>query len=167
MLDMRGEFIGRGLLETGGDLLQQGRLIGLDRQEIVAAAGADRGRHRRIAGDRVDRHQRPVEGERIEQVGDRGTLVFFLVHRLLCQHQALAGGPGRDQMQGAAAARAVLRAARGLAVDRDEIGSVRPQTPRPVGKAGLKQLRIDPVHHHPQPVLAGHPDRAPRQGTPK
>jgi hypothetical protein len=34
MLDMRGEFIGRGLLETGGDLLQQGRLIGLDRQEI-------------------------------------------------------------------------------------------------------------------------------------
>jgi hypothetical protein len=54
----------------------------------------------------------------------------------------LAGGP-------------VVAAARGLAVDGDHVGTVRPGVAHPGGEAGLEQRRIDPVHQRGQPATAG------------
>jgi hypothetical protein len=48
-----------------------------------------------------------------------------------------------------------MAAARRLAVERDELRSVGAQRQRPVGEAGLEEARIDPVHHHPQPIRTG------------
>ena len=57
-------------------------------------------------------------------------------------------------MQGLLPALTVVAAPRGLAVDRHQIGLVRPAFGHPRGKTGRKQLRIDPIHDRPQPIGA-------------
>jgi hypothetical protein len=58
-------------------------------------------------------------------------------------------------MQSLLAGLSIVAAARGLAVDRNEIELVRPAFCDPGRKAGHEQVRIDPVHHRAQPVGAG------------
>jgi hypothetical protein len=45
---------------------------------------------------------------------------------------------------------------RRLAVDRDKVDRIGPPLGHPGGEAGREEFRVDPVHHDPQPVLAGH-----------
>ncbi len=40
-----------------------------------------------------------------------------------------------------------------FAIQRDQVGGTGPQAPRPSHETGLEQRRIDPVQHHPKPVL--------------
>ena len=56
---------------------------------------------------------------------------------------------------GALSCGAIMAAARGLAVDGDEIRPVRPCLAHPGGEGGRKQRRIDPVHQQRQPAAAG------------
>jgi hypothetical protein len=56
-------------------------------------------------------------------------------------------------MQRGHAFAAVMTAARGLAVDGDQIGPLRPDLPDPGGEAGREQARIDPVHQQRQPAV--------------
>ena len=51
----------------GFDLLDHGRPVGLQRQEIVAAAGADGGRDRCLGTDGVDRHQGALQRQPFQQ----------------------------------------------------------------------------------------------------
>jgi hypothetical protein len=48
-----------------------------------------------------------------------------------------------------------MAAPRRLAIDRDEVGSIRPHLPHPRRKAGGEQPGIDPVHQQGQPAAAG------------
>ena len=50
---------------------------------------------------------------------------------------------------------AVVATARGLAVDGDEGGPLRPALPHPGGKGGGEEPRVDAVHQDGEPALAG------------
>lgn len=114
-----GSRCGRGVGEVALDLRLEARLIVLDRQEIVAAGIDDRRGDGGIAGDGVDGDERAREREPFQQRRDRLGLARLVGHRLLAENQALAAGPGRDQVQRLAVAAAIMAATRGLAVDGD------------------------------------------------
>jgi len=57
-------------------------------------------------------------------------------------------------VQGLAILAFIVRAPGGLAVDRDDVGAIRPQIRHPIGKALLEQGRIDRVQHIRQRVVA-------------
>src|SRR5271156_134392 len=68
-------------------------------------------------------------------------------------------------MQGAPSRHFVVAAARGLAIERDKARGVRPTLRDPGLETGGKQRRINAVHDHPQPVLAGNAVVEFRHGT--
>jgi len=79
---------------------------------------------------RVHRDDRVLQvGERLEQLADRGDLVALRVDGDLAEDRADAVGQGRDQVRGLTAL--LLRAADGLAVDRDHRAAVGPGGPGP------------------------------------
>ena len=149
-----------GLGEGGLDLGAQARLVGLDREQPVGALGGDRAGDVGIGGDGVDGDERalqPVLGaEPLEQRRDGGELARLVGHRLLGEHQAGGGGEGGDEVQRARARAPVVAAARGLAVDRDETGLLRPALAHPGGEGGGEERGVDPVHQDGEPALAGH-----------
>ena len=130
------------------------RLVVLHGQQVVGLGVEDGLGDVRIASHGVDGDQGAFEVEALHQRRDGGDLVGFFVDRLLAQHQPAVGGEGRDQMQGLLPALAVVAAPRGLAVDRHQVGLVRPAFGHPRRKTGRKQLRIDPIHDRAQPVGA-------------
>src|SRR4051812_25312396 len=66
-----------------------------------------------------------LQSQALEQARDGGDLVRLFGDRLLAKHQALAAGPGRDEVKRLAALGAVVAALRGLAVDGDDLRTVR------------------------------------------
>ena len=144
--------------EGGFDLGPQGRLVGLHRQQIIGALFGDRLGDGGIGGDGVDGDdgalQTVLGAEPGEQRRDGGELVRLVRHRLLRQHQAGGGGEGGDEVERPCARAAVMAAARGLAVDRHQIGLLRPGFPHPVGEGRGEQRRVDAVHQDGEPALA-------------
>jgi len=93
---------------------------------------------------RVDRHDRARQvGERLQQLAHRGDLVALGVRRDLPEDRADAMRQGRDQVRGLAVL--ALRAADGLAVDRDHqpaAGSHGPR-PQPGTENPVQRIRAD------------------------
>jgi len=79
----------------------------------------------RIDGEHCPGHV----GERLQQIPHRGDLIGFLLHGDLAEDGAGAVRQGRDQVRGLPAL--VLRAADGLAVDRDDQPPAGPHGPGP------------------------------------
>ncbi len=75
--------------------------------------------------------------------------------RLPGQEPASHGWRRRRQMERGLSRGAVMAAARGLAIERDEARSVRAKVARPVHEAVREQVRIDAVHKDVQPARAG------------
>src|SRR4051795_5236156 len=107
-------------LERRLDPGQQLGLVGLDRQQVVGSGLDDPLGDRPIAAGRVDRHQRALEAQLVEQRGDHDALVRLAVHDLLGQDEALLARIGRQGVQRALAGAGVAGPLRGLAVDRDQ-----------------------------------------------
>jgi len=111
--------------EGGLDLGPERRLIGLDREQPVGALIHDRAGDTGIGGDGIDGHQRVLQpalgAEPVEQRRDGGKLAGLVGHRLGGQNQPGGGGENRDQMQRSGPGPAIMAAARGLAVDGDEL----------------------------------------------
>ena len=127
-----------GLGEGGLDLGAQARLVGLDREQPVGALGGDDAGDLGVGGDGVDGDEgalQPIVGaEAFEERRDGGASARLVGHGLRGQHQAGAGGEGGDEVEGRRALAAVVAAARGLAVDGDETGLVRPALAHPGGE---------------------------------
>ena len=110
---------GESVAEGDGDIGHQARLVGLDREQVIAAPvpdglADDALAKRRIAGD-----DRALQRQALEQRQRRGDLVSLRRHPQLPDHRAQPGGEGGQQVH----ARAAVMAARGaaaqtLAVDR-------------------------------------------------
>ena len=94
-------------------------------------------------------------GQIVDELGNGDDLVGLLRHAALRQHQSGGGSVGAERMQGLGALALIVRAPRGLAVDGDEVGTVRPHLGHPALEATLEQDRIDPVEQDAQPALAG------------
>src|SRR3954454_15080803 len=136
------------------DLPEGGGAVLLQRQEVVAAAAQDGRRDLGLRADGVDRDQGALESDALQQERDGGDLVRLTRYRLLPEHQPLAGGPGGDEVQGTAPLAPGVGAARGLAVDRDDVGLRRAQALDPAGEAALEQGRVERGDHLAQGVVA-------------
>ena len=145
--------------EGGLDLGAQRRLVGLDREQPVGALGSDGAGDFGIGGDGVDGDERALQAlvgtEPFEQRRDGGEFVRLVGHGLLGEYEPRGGGEGGDQVQRRRPGAAVVAAARGLAVDGDETGFLRPALPHPCGESGGEQRGIDAVHQDRQPAFAG------------
>jgi hypothetical protein len=159
VIDDRLEGVGGRRGEVILDLGAQGRLIGLDGQQVLGAGVPDGGGDGRVAGDGVDGDDRPLQAvigaQTLQQDRDGGEFVGFVRDRLLAEHKAPVGGEGGHQMQRRRPDAAVMTAPRRLAVDGDEVGPVGPHLPHPCREAGGEQPGVDPVHQQGQPAAPG------------
>ena len=125
----------------------------LDGHHVVRPPGEDHLRRVSLGVHGVNRDNRPGQvGERFQELSHRGDLIRFLVHGDLAEDRADAVREGRDQVRGLPVL--VLRAADGLAVDRDDQPPAGPHGPGP--EPGTQ----DPVEH----VGADQGERAPERG---
>src|SRR5262245_11368669 len=113
----RREVLLAGLVEAGGDVRVQRRLVLLDRQHVVAFLLADLGSDPLLAAHGVDGGDGPGQLQGLQQLGHGRDLVGVALDRLLAQRQAVLLGPDADQVQAAAQGPLAGRAAHGLAVD--------------------------------------------------
>jgi hypothetical protein len=130
MFDVAGDPLRRRILEACLGIGAQAWLVGLHRQQVVGAGRGNGGCDRAIGVDGVDRDQRAAQSILLAQPGQQGgdgsQLVGPLGHRLLTEHQTAGRSEGGDQVEASLASRAVVAAARGLAVDDDELWSIGP-----------------------------------------
>src|SRR6516164_3625334 len=135
------------------DVLEQNRPIGFEREQIVAAARNDRLSDVGLGSHGVDGDEGALEVEALQKRRNGADFVGFVGDRLLTQHQPLPRGPCADHVQRLPAPGARMRAPRGLAVDRHNVGLVLAQTFDPLGKTGLKKLGIKRVDDVVQSVV--------------
>ena len=133
-----------------------------DRGAILAALAAGPRHLARALHDRTDEAlaRPPAPGEwsavqALEHLLYSEELLATRIDRLLTEDQLLAGGKGGEEMQRRPACGAVVAAARGLAVDGDEGGSVRAQPACPGHEAVGEQVRVDAVQEDVEPTGAG------------
>ena len=125
----------------------------LDGHHVVRPPGEDHLRRVSLRVHCVDREDCPGHvGERLQQLPHCGDLVGLLVYGDLAEDRADAVRQGRDQVRGLPVL--VLRAADGLAVDRDHQPPAGPHGP------GVQPGSEDPVEH----VGADQGERAPVGG---
>ena len=150
------ELAGRGGAEVGHDIGFQGRLVALERQQVIGLVGHDLVGDLDLTAQGVDGDQGPFElaglGEVVEKLGNSGDLVGLLRNAELRQGQSCGGGIGAERVQGLEPLAAVMGAAGRLAIDGDELVSVRPDGGDPALEAAPEQGRIDTVHQVAQPA---------------
>ena len=117
--------------EEGLDLPAEGRPVGLEGEQIVAAAVDDGLGDLDLGPDGVDGDERAGQVQALQQQRDGDDFVGLVGDRLLRQHQALAARPGRDQMQRRTPFGPGVGPPGGLAVDRDDLRSPGRASPRP------------------------------------
>ncbi len=117
-----GEVVGLGRGNTQLHILVQGALVALERQHIVATLVEDLLGDLPLAAHGINRHQAPSEGQLPQEFGQGGDLIGFVLDLDLSQHQAIGRGPGTHQVDGRLAAAPIVRAAKGLAVEGDDLG---------------------------------------------
>jgi len=93
----------------------------------------------------------------IEQFGNGGDLIGFLGHAQLRQREACVGRVGAERVQRLQSFALVACAARGFAIDGDEVVPPRPQRLDPALETAPEQHGIDAVDQSAQPALAGNP----------
>ena len=122
---------GRGGAEIVDDVVFEGGLGALERQDVIGLVGDDPVGDLDLTAHGVDGDQGAFEllglGQLVEKRGNSGDLVALLRHRELRQGQPGGGGVGAQPVQGLEPLAAIVRAARGLPVDGDQVVPVRPQ----------------------------------------
>ena len=103
----------RGVLEAGGfllgheglDIVAQRALIAFQRENVVGFLVHHLLGDVALAAHRVDGHDRPLDRQHVQQLGDGNDFVGLFRHLHLAQHEPLTGCEGRDQMDGGLASR--------------------------------------------------------------
>jgi len=158
---------GRAAAKAGLDLGAQDRLVGFDRQqverrrspEVVGPGGLDCRGDGGVGCDGVDGDERAAQpvvlGEPGQQHRDGCDLAGLVGHGLLAEHQAAGGGERRDEVERGHPFCAVMAAARGLAIDGDELRASGPGLAHPGGEGGRERGGVDAVHEDGEPAPAG------------
>jgi len=135
---------GLGIVEQEAHVLEQRRLVALERQAVVAAAFKDRLGGRFLGVHGVGGDDLPLERQEGQQLGQRADLVALAVDATLAEHQALLDRPGAHQVERSAAVLVVERAPHRFAVHRDhaagalDLTAERPDEPAEGRFKGLK-----------------------------
>ena len=123
------------------------RPIGLQGQQVIAATRNDLFRNVGLGPHGIDGDQRAGQFQPFQQKRNSDDLIGLFIDRLLTKDKALTGCPGGDQMQRLAAPAPPMGPPRCLAINGNDVGRMLVQGFDPVGKAGLEQLRVEPVDH--------------------
>jgi hypothetical protein len=153
------EFAARGGVEIVHDVGFEGRLVALERQQVIGLVSHDLVGDIDLAAHGIDGDQGAFElagfGELVEKLGNSRNLIGLLRNPELRQGQSCGGRIGAERVQGLEPLAAVMGAACGLSIDGDELVPVRPESGDPAVEAALEQGRIDAVHQVAQPACAG------------
>jgi hypothetical protein len=140
---------------------QQGRLIVLYRQDIVATAVCDRLGHGAMAVQGIGRHHAALELDQFDQLQGSGGFVVVGRQRVGQRHAGLRR-PQRDHDRWHMSLAALVAAPQRLAVDRHH--TLRTLDPGRLGKRRheplerpLEGLRIEHAEHPAESVVAGQP----------
>src|SRR5262249_14485779 len=106
-----------GRLNGGVDVCFQDGLVAFDLQQIFGPGIADRARNVLLAPQGINRYQRSVQFQQLEQLGDGGNLVGLVFDGDLPQGQRVSPNPGAHQVQAGAAQ--ATAPAQGLTIDLD------------------------------------------------
>ena len=131
------------IVEEQAHVLEQRRLVGLERQRVVTATLQDRLCRGLLSVHGVGGDDAAIQRQHGQQLRHGRDLVRLALDPQLAQHQALLTRPGADQVQGRPALLAVEGAARGLAVDRDHALDQFRQGRQIAGEAGLEGHGIE------------------------
>jgi hypothetical protein len=88
--------------------------------------------------------------------GDSFDLIRLFRNAFLTEYKPRSGCIGRDQMQRSLSKGPVAAARRGLSIDRQEVGIVRPGLAHPASEGGREQARLKPFQNNVQPTVAWH-----------
>jgi hypothetical protein len=102
-------------------VLMERALIARERRHGTGLLCHNRARDRPPAAHRSDGDDSALQGQHLEQDGQRRTLAQLLRDRHLAHEQSGGRGPGADQMQRSCARRAVMGAAHPLAIEGDHL----------------------------------------------
>ena len=129
--------------KEGLDIGMQRRLIRVQRQHVVAFAVTNLRRNGGLTAHGIECDRTAAQVKQVKQLGDRRNLIRLVVHRNVPQHQAVFCSPGADEVQRGFPVGAVVTAAMGLPVNRNDIRSYRLDGLDPLQKALLKLIGVD------------------------
>src|SRR5271157_1569509 len=133
--------------EEISDIGMEGALVFFEREDIIGLLLDDLGGDGLLRPDRVDGHNRALDRQHVEKLGDGGDFIALGFDRTGCEHQPSLVRKGRNNMQGTGAALVLLRPAQGLAVDRHDakpsLGGLQP-TPKRPAPAPLDRAPAEP-----------------------
>jgi len=127
---------GGGVVEIAPDLVVQTGLVVLEREQVVTATIQDGLGNPGLRSHGIDGDECAGQCQALQKERNGRDLIGLGLTCLLPEHQALAAGPCRDQVQRPTVLAAVVSAPRGLAVDGDDLR-------RGGGRSGLAQV-FDP-----------------------
>ena len=130
------------------DIVFERALIALQGENVIGFLVDDRLCNFALAAHRVDGHDRSLDRQHAQQLGNGDDLVGFFSHRDLTENETLARGESRhdvDRTLGVHLLLGGLRAgpAPGLAVDRDQFGRNSGQRRDPGDKATPERLGVE------------------------
>ncbi len=96
-----------------------------------------------LAAHRINGHDRPLDRQHVQQLGDSNDFVGFFRDLELAQHKALARGEGRNHVDRLFRPLLLIGAAQRLAVDGDDLRRCLGQRRDPSGKAALERSRVE------------------------
>ena len=108
-----------------------------------------------LAAHSVDGHHRALDGQQVEQRGNGDDLVGLVADLDLPEHHALAGGEGRNDMDGLFGPLLLVGAPHRLAVDGDHFGRRLRQRRRPRHETALERHRVELGQDDAQLVVRG------------
>ena len=134
---------------------QHGRLIALEREQVVPALVADELGNGHLTPHRIDADQTVGDVEDSEEFGDGGDLIGFAIDLDLAEEQVLVDRPGIDEVDGAVLL-AVVAPLEGLAIDGEVLAGQAPQQPRhPRPEPLLHLIGVQSCEHPAEGVVAG------------
>ncbi len=143
------------------DRLMQRRLVVFHRQHVVALRADNLLGDVFLATHRVDRDDRALHVDLVDQRGNGRDFVRFLLGRDLAQRQALFARPRTDQVQRPQPRSPIVRPTRRLAVDGDRrpriLLRVHETRRDPTLKARLKRFRAERGKHAANAIPRGDP----------
>ena len=151
--------------KSEGDLLIEGGVILLEREDVVGLLRHNLGSDGGLAAHRINRHRRPGQVQHPQQGGDRRDFVRFLGHRDLPEDQPTRARPGADHVQRRLPTAAGVCPAQRLAIEGDNLARrARHHRLHPGQEAGLKGVGIQRCEDPPEGIVAGDATRQGQKG---
>ena len=157
--------------EVVSDLGFEGWLVAFEGEQVIGLMFDDLVGDRDLATHGVDGHQRALEltgfGQVVEELGNSRDFIGLLGHAQLAQDQPGVARVGTQRVQRFKSLALIVCAARGLAVNGNEIMPVGPELLDPAFETLSEQNRVDAIDQALKPAHAGNAEMKLREPSQK